>query len=450
MLGIKRPEYIIVFRERAEKNASVLSTRLRVGQAAGVAARAGRVVLRQNHEWAAMPRLYQRVGIAVADLDANERLALLKEESVAAVIRNEVRRIPPIIEYHEGQEEARITGADSPASFGLHHSAEHDGGDSRLAYARGARDMAELFVRMMSASMPGAASPAAVLGTSRHSWALEVIGIPETYAKATGAGVRVAVLDTGIDLQHPDFAATIGSMDLESFVPGESVQDGNGHGTHCAGVIGGPASSTGQRRYAVAPGCELVIGKVLSDEGEGYDDQILDGIDWAADAGARIISMSLGSPRRRNEPYREDYEVVASTRLAESSGVLIIAAAGNESSRPDYRSPVGNPAACPSILAVAAVDRYRRVGYFSSSQLDSIGRVDVAAPGVGVYSAWKGSRFKAISGTSMATPHVAGVAALELELQSKLTPRQLWNRLTSSCQAHGSPSDLGAGIVQAP
>jgi subtilisin family serine protease len=156
---------------------------------------------------------------------------------------------------------------------------------------------------------------------------------------------------------------------------------------------------------------------------------------------ARARARELG-----NRPLRS----ARATRLAEASGVLIVAATGNESERPYRRAAVGNPAACPSILSVAAIDRYRRVGYFSCAQLDSIGKVDVSGPGVGVYSSWTGGGYKAISGTSMATPHAAGVCALLLELEDKLTPRQLWSKLVGTCRALGDPTDFGAGLIQVP
>jgi subtilisin family serine protease len=448
VIGTRRPGYVIVFRERSEANTGVLSKVLKVGAAKGIAARAGRAVLSSNHEWAAQPRVYERMGIAVADLDAEERAELEKDEHVAVVAKNEVRSLPPIIEYDEQKEMAGPVALPSLPLAGLtRRQVELEGASWMKAYATGVRDTADLFVQLLSSGADGNAVQA-VASTPRLSWALRILGLDENYSRATGAEVRVAVLDTGVDLEHPDFAGRI--ADSASFVPGETVQDGNGHGTHCAGVIGARRDPLGGRRYSVAPDVELLIGKVLDNSGNGYDDQILEGIDWAADLGARVISMSLGSPRNVGAPFSAAYELVAATRLAEASGVLIVAATSNESERPYRRAAVGNPAACPSILSVAAIDRYRRVGYFSCAQLDSIGKVDVSGPGVGVYSSWTGGGYKAISGTSMATPHAAGVCALLLELENKLTPRQLWSKLVGTCRALGDPTDFGAGLIQVP
>jgi len=317
-----------------------------------------------------------------------------------------------------------------------------------MSYVAGMRDAMDLVLRAMAAQAP---APTVQADATAHSWALELIGIGAGYSKATGKDVRIAVLDTGIDLDHPDFAALVGTrLETASFIPNQSVQDGHGHGTHCAGIIAASPPGKSARRYSVAPDAYLLIGKVLADDGFGHDDQILEAIDWATDAGARIISMSLGSARGVNEPFSDPYETVAANLLAMNPGVLLVAAAGNESQRPSYTRPVGNPAACPSILAVSALDQGRGVYERACRGMDSVGAVDMAAPGVSVYSAWTGKGFRTISGTSMATPHVAGVAALCLELDKNLTARQLWNKLKAHCVQVGTSEDFGAGLVQAP
>jgi subtilisin family serine protease len=338
--------------------------------------------------------------------------------------------------------------------------------DPKAAYLMGLRDAAELAIRVMFAGsgfptlpiLPSPPGPPAILPVpaeaTTHSWCLTLIGLGADYAGPTGQGVKVAVLDTGIDLTHPDFAGRFpDGKNTSSFVPGQTtVQDGHGHGTHCAGIVGGPAQSAGGRRYGVAPAVELLIGKVLNDLGSGYDDQIIDGIAWAADAGARVISMSLGTPRGVGEAYSDAYEVIAENLLNEEPGALIVAAAGNESERPSFTAAVGNPAACPSILAIAAVDRNRQVATFSCREMDAVGKVALSAPGVSVYSAWTGGGFRTISGTSMATPHAAGVAALYLNGsgQADLGPKDLATLLRSRASPLGDPKDFGNGLVQVP
>lgn len=459
-LGTKHAEFIVVFKERSASNTSVMSSVLSVGGGSGTSARSSRTMLAANHEWAVQPRVYERMGVAVADLDPDERERLERHDAVEAVVVNEIRRLPTPIAHDESTDDVPpSTPSDAVPLFveSANLSALLDRptpSDPRIAYVQGMRDGLDVVLRRLSESADarGEALPngAPVFGSATHSWALRMLGLSESYSRFTGVGARIAVLDTGIDLDHPDFAGRLDSADLRSFIKGESVMDRNGHGTHCAGVIAGAANPAGGRRYSVAPDAELIIGKVLNDKGEGYDDGIIDGIDWAVDAGAQVISMSLGASRARNAPYSVAYETVARNYLTGDPGVLIVAAAGNDSMRPQSIAAVNNPAACPSILAVAAVDSRGRVASFSCGSVDSIGRVDLSGPGVGVHSAWTGGRYSSISGTSMATPHVAGVCALLIQSAPDTTARQLWNRLQTTGRPLGRRADFGFGLVLAP
>jgi len=258
------------------------------------------------------------------------------------------------------------------------------------------------------------------------------------------------VLDTGIDADHPDLSQRMRENGQAAcFVPGESVHDGHGHGTHCAGVVGGPRRSRSGTRYGVAPEVRLLVGKVLSDLGTGFTDWILEGIDWAAANGARAISLSCLSNRSAGEPHSVVYERVAESLLESSPGTLLLAPTGNASARPWHTQPVDNPAACPSLVAVAAVRRARQVASFSGRQMDEAGEVNLSAPGVGVHSAWTGGGFRSLSGTSMAVPHVAGVAALYLEERPSLTALELRRALESRARPLGDARDYGRGLVQA-
>jgi subtilisin family serine protease len=158
--------------------------------------------------------------------------------------------------------------------------------------------------------------------------------------------------------------------------------------------------------------------------------------------------MSLGSPRDPGEGFSPAYEAVAQALL--NQGIIIAAAAGNESDRPEFPAAVGNPAACPSILSVAAIDRWRQVADFSCRQMDNIGEVNVSAPGVSVYSTWRGQQYIRLDGTSMATPHVAGVAALLLEKNPQFSGQDLWQALQTTATVLGASADFGSGLVQAP
>lgn len=278
------------------------------------------------------------------------------------------------------------------------------------------------------------------------TWGLQAVGAPGS--TATGEGVRVAVLDTGLDLKHPDLAGR--TVESSSFVRGEAVQDGHGHGTHCIGTSCGPRDPDTGPGYGVAYRADIHAGKVLSDEGSGADGGILSGISWALTNGCAVVSMSLGARVAPNTPFSPTFERIAARAL--SRGTLIIAAAGNDSRRAKgHIDPVGHPANCPSILAVGALDARMRVADFSCGTVDRIGAVDLAGPGVDVHSSWPMPlRHKTISGTSMATPHAAGVAAL-IAQQTGARGYELWARLVQTARRLPLPStDIGAGLIQAP
>jgi subtilisin len=258
----------------------------------------------------------------------------------------------------------------------------------------------------------------------------------------TGNEMKVAVLDTGMDLLHPDFAGR--SIVSQSFVPGEDVQDGKGHGTHCIGTACGFKDLNG-RRYGVAYESTIYVGKVLNNQGSGNGAWILAGMEWAIVNGCQVISMSLGNI---NPKPSTAYETVG--RRALQNGCLIVAAAGNNGRT---GGTVGQPANSPSIMAVAAIDNYLKAADFSAkSGVFPGAKVDIAAPGVDVYSSvpMNQGRYAAFNGTSMATPHVAGVAALYAESTGK-RGAQLWQLLTSHAMALSLPSArVGSGLVQAP
>lgn len=316
-------------------------------------------------------------------------------------------------------------------------------------YLHGFRDGVEAMYRASHGKV--VASPpviaAQTFDESRVTWGLQACGVSDS--KYTGDGIRVAVLDTGLDLNHPDFTGR-GPIVSQAFVDGvTTAQDGHGHGTHCAGTIWGPSTPASGPRYGIAPRAQLFIGKVLDDQGTGTDGAILGGINWAISHGCNIISMSLGAPVAPGSAYSPAYEQAASAAL--ESGVLIVAAAGNDSRRPAVIAPVGRPANCPSILAVAAIDDQMAIAYFSDGQVGSGKAPAIAAPGVQVYSSWLLPRaYNTISGTSMATPHVSGIAALLAQAHGA-RGSALSSAVVASAKAIGlAASDVGAGLVHAP
>lgn len=324
-----------------------------------------------------------------------------------------------------------------------------DGGSAD--YIRGFRDGVN---SMANGLMSGNGTEAAFFGgpgvlrdNRTLTWGLQAVGADRTVF--TGDGIRVAVLDTGMDLKHPDFKGR--KIRRASFISGESVQDKHGHGTHCVGSACGPAKVRGTRRYGVASDADIFVAKVLSNKGSGPDQSILNGINWAVRNNCQVISMSLGSRVQQGQAHSPIYELIAQRALARGS--LIIAAAGNDSRRAFFVAPVSRPANCPSILAVGALDARMGIGRFSNAGLNANGgQVDIAGPGVRVFSSWPMSdRYRFLNGTSMATPHAAGVAALLAQANPSARGSDLSRLLVQGASRLSLPSrDVGAGLVQAP
>ncbi|HVL15848.1 MAG TPA: S8 family peptidase [Gemmata sp.] len=226
-------------------------------------------------------------------------------------------------------------------------------------------------------------------------WGHTNLKIAECWKSTKGKGVKVLVLDTGADHGHRDLKNKLkGSKDFTNSRSGAA--DVNGHGTHCLGIIG--AEENGVGVVGVAPECDLYSGKVLGDNGSGLSTWIAAGIRWGIEQDVDVISMSLGSPGA-------DARIHAAVREATAAGIVVVAAAGNEGPRD---GTVGFPGGFPECVCVAAADSNEKIANFSSRGP----RVDVAAPGVNVRSCYPGDRFATMSGTSMATPYVAGCAAL--------------------------------------
>lgn len=288
--------------------------------------------------------------------------------------------------------------------------------------------------------------PADNMNSNGATWGIRVT---EAFrSQYTGKGVKVAVLDTGFDIHHPDFAGR--EITTTSFVPDETIEDQHGHGTHCIGIACGSRNVHGLR-YGIAPESHIHAGKVLNNNGSGAQSWILNGMVWAANNGCKVLSMSLGSP----VPYGVNYDIAyeRAARFALSKGVLIVAAAGNDSRRSASQyHPVSSPADCPSILAVTAIDKDLKVGDFSNRAINTSGLVDFAAPGVDVYSSWtKTENYRILSGTSMATPHVAGIAALLFEKFPYATPEMIESELRKNARPLPLPTeDVGVGLSIAP
>ena len=309
-------------------------------------------------------------------------------------------------------------------------------------------------------------------------WGIKAVGADTS--PFTGDGVVVAVLDTGIDPTHPAFASV--NLVRKNFTTA-SDDDQHGHGTHCAGTIFG--RNTDGARIGVAPGVKkALIGKVLG-QGGGSSDKIADAVQWAIQNGANVISMSLGidfpgfvkqmtdggfptelATSRALEGYRKNVQLferlaslIRSQGAFSNQATLLVAAAGNESQRdinPDFKIAVSPPAVSEGMISVAALGQ-TDPGGLTVAPFSNTG-ANVSGPGVAIISAKRGGGLVAMSGTSMATPHVAGVAALWAEKIIQTRPLNAFEwlgRLTGSATSNGlkpgfDPFDVGAGLVFAP
>lgn len=260
-------------------------------------------------------------------------------------------------------------------------------------------------------------------------WNLVHVGAPDAWQHANGSGVSVAVIDTGIDYNHPELKGRFGDLIGYNVTnPDKPPDDDNEHGTHVAGIVAG--AYTG-----VAPASTLYAVKVLDRNGSGTEADVIAGLEWALEQGADIANLSLGSSGA-SRAFRDICE------RAYGAGMLIAAAAGNEGSGPSYPASFGE-----SVIAVAAIDREKRHASFSNIYHTN----DISAPGVGIYSTVPGGH-DTFSGTSMATPHVSGALALARQLSRTADLEAL---MTSCAERLEWPIDggyrdvFGAGLLRA-
>lgn len=272
----------------------------------------------------------------------------------------------------------------------------------------------------------GGGKPAPSEPTQVIPWGIDRIDAELSWNISTGYGVKVAVVDTGIDTKHPDLKANIkGGI---SFVTGSrGYKDDNGHGTHVAGTIAAIDNDIGV--VGVAPDASLYGVKVLDRKGSGYMSDVIAGIDWSASNGMQVITMSLGASSG-------SASLQAAVNNAYNQGIVIVAAAGNNG------GSIGYPAAYESVIAVTATDNNNILAYFSSRGPEA----ELTAPGVSIYSTYKNGGYSTLSGTSMATPHVTGTVALllttppgvyDIDNDGKWDPPEVRSKL------HNTAIDLG-------
>jgi len=272
-------------------------------------------------------------------------------------------------------------------------------------------------------------------------WGVAKVEGPAAWPASYGTGVKVAVVDTGIDNNHPDLVDNIAGG-YNSISPRRTWDDDNGHGTHVAGTIAAVDNAIGV--VGVSPKARLYAVKVLDRRGYGYLSDIIEGLDWAISNKVQVVNLSLGGSG--NETFHQAIQRTV------AAGVVVVAAAGNSGGAVIY------PAAYEEVMAVSAIDQSDTITSWSSRGPE----VDLAAPGLGINSTWNDGFYKEASGTSMATPHVSGAAALVLALPVSSSwdadADGQWQPAEVQAALEGTATDLGdagkdtlygAGLVNA-
>lgn len=239
--------------------------------------------------------------------------------------------------------------------------------------------------------------------TQRHSgevidYGVKMSGAPLEWGETMGEGIRIGVIDTGVDLRHEDLRGAI--AEARNFVDErKSAQDDNGHGTHICGIIGARYNGIGV--VGVAPKCSLYVAKAFDDEGSADFEAIKKSFQWLISRRVHIINMSFSSSTANDE-----YEQIV--KEAFDNNITLVCAAGNDGRAPMGINTIGYPARFPETIAVSAVDPYKRITKFSSQGAQS----EICAAGKDIYSTCINNSYIKLSGTSMATPIISGAVAL--------------------------------------
>lgn len=276
------------------------------------------------------------------------------------------------------------------------------------------------------------------------------VGAPTAWAAGfDGTGVKVGIVDSGIDDTHPDLVGKV--VASANFTP-EAPQDLGGHGTHVASILAGTGAASGGQFRGVAPGAQLISAKACVATGQCFESSIIDGMTWAAQQGAKVINMSLGGPDMAGVDPLE----AAVDSLTATYGTLFVVAAGN-SAPPVPSYSVSSPSTADAALSVGAVDPGDGLAFFSNRGPrvgDTAIKPEITAPGLGItaarssFSNLPGGQYTDLSGTSMATPHVAGGAAIVAQRHPTWTPAQLKAALMGTAfqpPANTPVFDQGAG-----
>lgn len=258
-------------------------------------------------------------------------------------------------------------------------------------------------------------------------WGVDRVDAELAFATNPGTAVKVGIVDTGIDLTHPDLASNI-KGGVNTINPLKSANDDNGHGTHVAGTVGAMNNTIGV--VGVGPETHLYAIKVLNRNGSGFLSDVIEGLQWAIANGMQVTNMSLGT----SSDVQSFHDAVIAVRNA---GIVQVAAAGNSG------GAVSFPGAYPEVIAVSATDQTNTIASFSSRGPE----IDLASPGVNIPSTYKGGKYATLSGTSMASPHVAGAAAIVLNTLVGIYDANVngaWDPAEVQAKLEATATDLGA------
>jgi subtilisin len=373
--------------------------------------------------------LTRRIVVFAASVPEAQRLAIAAQSGTV------VRELPMINAVVIETPSARISAAN--ASLASHAEVARIDADPKINWLQAVDAPGVDFALpgLAAVPVPGAAlknSAAAPPDAAVSPWGVLRVQAPQAWKKTQGAGVSVCVIDTGIDRTHPDLKANIkGGTNIVAKT--DDFNDDNGHGSHVSGTIAGTGAVNGI--FGVAPKASLYGVKVLDASGSGSFDDVIAGMQWAVDHHMQVASMSLGADTG-NQALQDAVAAMA------KGGVTLVAAAGNSG------GAVGFPGGYPGAIAVAASDSADNLADFSSRGPE----VAVIAPGVDIPSTYMNGGYQTLSGTSMATPHVSGLAALYISTHPGSTPDQVRAALQAAAVKLPNviPEGQGAGLPLAP
>lgn len=375
----------------------------------------------------ALPHVTRRIVVFAPGTSPAQRVALAKKTG-AAIVRELPAIDAVVIETPSNTVStaenkltamAEVTRIDADPKINWLQAADARGVDFALP------NMHAILAPIEALRKQGSALPPVAAGAQAIQWGVKRVDAPAAWSVTRGEGVKVVVIDTGLDMTHPDLAGNI-KGGWNAITKGNDFNDDHGHGTHCGGNVAALDNKIGI--VGVAPKADLYGVKVLDANGSGTFDDVIAGMQWAIDNHMEVASMSLGASQGNQA-------LADMVKAMKKAGVTLVAAAGNSG------GSVGYPGGYPEAIAVSASDNNDQLADFSSRGP----QVAVIAPGVDVYSLSMNGGYETMSGTSMATPHVAGLAVLYVATHKGATPDEVRAGLSAASTKLPGVPDVGQG-----